>query len=486
MTPHVPPAPARAPLLPLLVLTLAAAALRLPWLARDGLWFDEVFSVVLAAQEVPELVRRALADQTNPPGFYLLLRGWLLLGGLADAWLRLLPAICGILTPAAVALLTLRLGGLLQTALLAGTIAAASPLLLAMSVEVRAYAPMALLATVGLLLALRLAGDAASAPGATGSAPQRPLAALVAANAGLVALHYFGALAIAAQAAVLLAAPAGAPRRSLARRLALAAAPAALLLTAWLAAVVTLAPTDRLAPNVDWITPAGLADLPRFAGQLIGTLGTAWGTPAIAALVATALVLALAARGGTGGGSRQGARLAALAALVPVALVLAGDALTARALWVPRYLVAAVPPLAVAIALATERLPAYARDLVASTLSAWALVAGMHELRARPPRPDWARIAAELSRGTPTILCVNEPYVGLPFEYHALRDSLPVRVLDMRACEPGSGRSWAVYRVGTESSLGAVVARGARLGPRLVLGTAYPPTEARALDWPRR
>lgn len=488
MTPDEPPVPRRDALLPLLALTLAAAALRLPWLAREGLWFDEVFSVVLASQDVPELVRRALADQTNPPGFYLLLWGWIRLGGFEDGWLRLLPALAGLLTPAAVALLARRLGALPQTALLAGTLAVASPLLLAMSVEVRAYAPLALLATGGLLLAARLAQGA---PSDAPAARRTTLLALVLVDAALVALHYFGALAILAQGAFLASEGLDRPgRRALARDLVLASLPALLLLGGWLAAVVAGA-GGQLAPNVAWIQPATLASIPRFATHVIGDLGTRLGALLIPCGVAAALAAALllparhAARQAAGRRG-QGARVAALAALVPIALVLLAEWFTPRALWVPRYLIGSLPPMLVAIALATERLGPWSRDLVASTLAGWSLVAGMHDVRARPQRPPWATIVAELARGAPTTICVNEPFVGLPIEYHALRDRLPVRVLDMRACAPGPGRSWVVYRTGTESSLGAVVQRGARLGPRISLGTDLPPTEARPLDWPRR
>ena len=67
-----------------LALTVFAAFGRFPWLTAEDLWFDEVFSVVLASQDLGELLRRAVADQTNPPGFYLLLWGWVRLGSVDE------------------------------------------------------------------------------------------------------------------------------------------------------------------------------------------------------------------------------------------------------------------------------------------------------------------------------------------------------------------------------------------------------------------
>src|SRR5690606_33492885 len=144
------------------------------------------------------------------------------------------------------------------------------------------------------------------------------------------------------------------------------------------------------------------------------------------------------------------------------AAVLVAEAVTPRALWVPRYLIGAVAPLLVAVALAVEHFGVRARGLCAGTLAAWALVAGLYDIGARPRKPDWARVLAELTRGAPTTLCVDAPFVGLPFRYYALRDRLPVRVLDLRACDHGTDRTWAVYQAGAKAPLDSLVAHGGR------------------------
>ena len=64
-------------------IALVATALRVYRLGADSLWYDETVSVYLAGSGLPELLRHTAAD-IHPPGYYLLLRGWLLLMGYGD------------------------------------------------------------------------------------------------------------------------------------------------------------------------------------------------------------------------------------------------------------------------------------------------------------------------------------------------------------------------------------------------------------------
>src|SRR5512135_3670105 len=66
--------------LALLAILLAGTALRLFRLGAGSLWYDETVSVYLAGSPVPELLRHTAGD-IHPPGYYLLLRGWLLVAG---------------------------------------------------------------------------------------------------------------------------------------------------------------------------------------------------------------------------------------------------------------------------------------------------------------------------------------------------------------------------------------------------------------------
>lgn len=454
---------------------VVAALLRFPRLSAERLWFDEVFSVVLSLQDIPELLRRALADQTNPPGFYLLLGAWVRIGGLGEGWLRALPAIAGALTPLAVIASARAFGLAWRPALVAGALAAASPLLTEKSLEVRAYSSLALVATLAMAQLVRVA-----------LAREEPRVGayllLAALHAALVMLHYFGALTVVALtlggmvATREAGAGQGSPLR--ARRLVLAAAPAFVLLAAWFGLVVERSRDAELAGNAAWITAPTIGTLRSFASELIGTFGIPAASWAILALVGAAVLWAA----GKARTARTGTLLAA--ALLPLVLAFVIGWLSDRPLWVPRYLIATVPPLLILIAMAIDRVPRPWRTGAIALTLGWSVLAAWQGIPSRARKADWIGIMHELARGTPTVLCVNEPYVSLPLEYYARRERLPVTVLDMRACGPSADAHWAVYRPGTESSLQALTERGARLGRRFSLFTELPATEARRVTWP--
>jgi len=469
-----------------LLLTLAAALWRFPWLTAEDLWFDEVFSVVLASQDLGELLRRAIGDQTNPPGFYLLLSGWMRLGSVDEWWVRALPALAGTLTVPALVALARALRCDWGTALLGGLLAAVSPLLLAMSVEVRAYAPVALLATISLTLAVRVATDP-RAPHAT-----RDRALLAATDVALVMLHYFGALVVAARvlSAFLVArAPAdtantadGADAPRIRRDAILTALPAAVLLATWIAIVVAQA-SDRVGTNASWIPVADVATALSFASQVVGTFGTRGGAIGVGALVLLALLLPLGRRATT---ARAAAPWLLSAALVPVVIVLGASLLTGRSLWVARYLIVVLPALLLLVAGVPAALPPRWRAAGTTLLAGWAIAAGTLSIGLRQQKPAWSRIVPALTAGGSTTACVNEPFVGLPLQYHALRTGAPLSVFEIATCASARTGDWVVLRPGTEGSLEALrTARGAP-GAARALGTELPSLLVIRLEWPDR
>lgn len=465
------------------LLTLAAALWRFPWLTAEDLWFDEVFSVVLASQDLGELLRRAIGDQTNPPGFYLLLSGWIRLGSVDEGWIRALPALAGTLTvPALVALArTLRLDW--GTALLAGLLAAVAPLLLAMSVEVRAYAPVALLVTISLTLAVRVAAD----PQAPSAARDRAL--LAATDVALVMLHYFGALVVAARvlsAFVVARRPASAANAVDAPRIRrdaiVAAIPAAMALATWLAIVIAQA-SDRVGTNASWIPAADVSTALSFASQVVGTFGTRAGAIAVGAVVLLALILPFGRRATT---ARAAAPWLLSAALVPVVIVLGASLLTGRSLWVARYLIVVLPALLLLVAGIPAALPVRWRTAASTLLAGWAIAAGTLSIGLRQQKPAWSRIVPALTAGGATTVCVNEPFVGLPLQYHALRSGAPLSVFEIATCASARTGDWVVLRPGTEGSLEALRAARGTPGAARLLGTELPPLLAIRLEWPDR
>ncbi|MBL8996882.1 MAG: glycosyltransferase family 39 protein [Gemmatimonadetes bacterium] len=458
----------------LLALTLLAACGRFPFLTAQDLWFDEVFSVVLASQDLAELLRRALADQTNPPGFYVALWAWIHAGGVEESWIRALPALAGTLTIPLVVLLGRALGQRWGTALTGGLLAAASPLLLAMSVEVRAYAPLALLTTGSLLLAVRLRV-------AGGRAPRRAGLALALVDGALVLLHYFGALVVLARivaAFVDSRAEDPAVRRHVRTLAMVTGLPAALLLAAWFAVVLAASTGGAVGGNASWIPAPGTDAFLGFGSLVVGTFGSPAASWAVALALLAATVVA---------GRRPYAAWLIVPFALPLLIVLAAGAATGRSLWVGRYLVVALPAALLLLAGLTAELgrslPRPWRAATAALLSAWAVAAGGIALFDGPAKPPWSRIVPALAAGGPVTVCVNEPYVGLPLQYHAVRARVPVRVAELRECAPGGGRAWVMLRPGTEASLAPLRERGARFGPARALGTELPPVLLQRLEW---
>ena len=116
-------------------ITALALALRLLGISRQSVWFDEAFSVGIAALPMPALLDAAAHD-LNPPLYYLLLHTWLPLAT-NDAWLRLPGVLCSSATVGLTAWLGQRLFDW-RTGLLAAVLLATSSFHIALSQEARA------------------------------------------------------------------------------------------------------------------------------------------------------------------------------------------------------------------------------------------------------------------------------------------------------------------------------------------------------------
>ncbi len=183
-------------------LTAAAFALRLVRLGVDSLWYDETVSVFLAGQRVPDLIAHTARD-IHPPGYYLLLRGWLALTGFptghadpAGYRLEFTAAFLSLLFGVLLVPLTWQLARRLRlgdtTATIAALLVVASPFGVWYSQEVRMYTLGAALGVLCLLAAAPfLFGDAA-----TGRLWRAAVLFAVAAAAGLYSLYYFAFLLV--------------------------------------------------------------------------------------------------------------------------------------------------------------------------------------------------------------------------------------------------------------------------------------------------
>jgi hypothetical protein len=143
---------------------LGGLALRLFRLGADSLWYDETVSAHLAGSPAGELLRHTAGD-IHPPGYYLLLRGWLLPAGYPDGradpasygleWTAGFFSLCfGLALIALLYVLARRLDGP-ATGLLAAAIVALSPFNVWYSQEVRMYTLGACLGVVAIYAAVR-------------------------------------------------------------------------------------------------------------------------------------------------------------------------------------------------------------------------------------------------------------------------------------------------------------------------------------------
>ena len=295
--------------------TAVAAALRLPFLATQSLWFDETYTAhVMQAGSLGELWHRIGASESTPPLFYLLSWAWTrLVSSDGAAALRTVSALALVAAvPIAYAALR-RLAGE-AAALAVAALLAVSPLMSWYALDARAYG---LLVLTGLLsvwaFALVLETPA-----------WRRLALWALAAAAAVWTHWFGGFVVLAELLALLW------LRPAARRRALVAGGAVLL------ALVPLIGLLREQTGDDRAAFIGDASLTGRLEQLARQFAAgpnvprAWLEAAMLLLALAALALGtwLTARRARGPAAAKGARallaLAAIGLLVPFALAATG------------------------------------------------------------------------------------------------------------------------------------------------------------------
>ncbi len=137
----------------LLVVFLAAFALRIFRLDFQSLWYDEAFSVYLAQFSLAEITVRTAAD-IQPPLYYYLLHVWIVLAGQSEFAARFLSLFFGVLTIPLMYVTARRLFDP-SIALIAAVLATLSPLYLWYSQEARMYTLITFLLLLSSYLLLR-------------------------------------------------------------------------------------------------------------------------------------------------------------------------------------------------------------------------------------------------------------------------------------------------------------------------------------------
>jgi 4-amino-4-deoxy-L-arabinose transferase-like glycosyltransferase len=177
-----------------LALTAVAALIRFWHLGHQSFWYDESFTALLVHHSLGGMLALLPRTELTPPLYYLAVWAWAHVFGSGEAGLRSLSALAGIGTVPVLYLAAARLSTR-RVGLVTATLAACNPLLIWYSQEARSYALLLLFSAMSLL-AFAYAQEPHSG--------WRRLIAWGLACTLVLATHYYGALAVAPQAAWLL------------------------------------------------------------------------------------------------------------------------------------------------------------------------------------------------------------------------------------------------------------------------------------------
>ncbi|HEX2513596.1 MAG TPA: hypothetical protein VH257_02760 [Chloroflexota bacterium] len=186
-------------------MTLGAFLLRVYGLHHQSYWLDEVDALAFAAQPAGALLRKLAAIGETGPLYFLLLKGWLSFSGTSEFGVRALSAMTSTVAVPLLGVLALRLFRHPPTALIAATLAAASPYYVWYAQDAKMYPLFAVLALGAQYAFLRAWGWGDSHPPAERSAAGRAGAAwwvaYVVCSSLALYVHLFAALQIAANTA---------------------------------------------------------------------------------------------------------------------------------------------------------------------------------------------------------------------------------------------------------------------------------------------
>jgi len=384
------------------VLTAGALALRFLGLAEGDFWVDELFTRTVV-DNTPGRVGEAVLDtESSPHLYYLLAWAWSGVLGTDEAGLRSLSAIAGALvTP--VAYVTLHQVGLRTEALIAGALAAASPLLVWYSQEARVYSLFALLTALCLLFVVRLLTQFSV----------RALIGWSIVSAAALLTHYFALFTIAGMAAVLFY-----RHRAHWRPIALSLLPTAV---AGFALFPTIA-AQRTSEKTDWIAEISLTER---VLQVPEHFLTGVTYPPHAVVLVVGLLAAVGVAGVLLHGKRGQVVGKGLLAVVAVSAGIAALGLPVNDFVISRNLLGVILPLllAISVGLGAPRLrpvgPFIAVTLVG--LLAWMSIAAEYDDDVE--RPPWGAAAdaiAEVGEPDMVLACCGTLAAPAPHYLEAL------------------------------------------------------------------
>ncbi len=420
------------------VAVLLGFGLRLFALGKQSLWYDEAFSLVISGINWPVFWMALLSDGVHPPGYYLLLRGWLLFFGQSEVALRLPSVIAGTLSIPLIYQLGTRLHSR-RLGLAAAVLLAVNPFALWYAQEGRMYS---------LLLFLTLGSGTAFWQLAKRPTWKRWWALVLFSAAGFL-LHYFTFIFSLVQFLFLML---------LLRRMhrvlrwwVAAQAVAVLPFLPWAWAILR---REGGSFGIGWIPPISALDIPLTLTNLTFSFGNPgrWLTwPALVLIIAAIVLSAIAIRKSTGNTPPFYRFLLLWLLFPPVFVWLVSLRLP---LYVDRHLIIILPALLLlisAVALARTR-PAQGMLVLILLVS----IAAASRLWLDPTltKEDWRAVAAivQAAEQPNDALIMRNLQISLPFNYY-YRGNLKPDIaainrqnFSLEEMTAGHDRVWIVFR----------------------------------------
>jgi hypothetical protein len=371
-----------------LVLIAVFAAVRLWGLADYCLDCDEIWSLTFARSDWGRLLAAVAEDVSHPPLFYLLLKGWIALGGESVIWLRLFPALTAIACVVPLVLFCRSLRFSWAESNLALALLTVNAFLIEYAQLLRMFDLLQFFALCSLWRFVRF----------TDGPPGRwDLAGLTIGNILLVYSHYWGWVVVGTEGLYLLLC-----RRDKVRPFAVGVLMTMACFVPWVMAVARAAMRHGSAVRqIQWIGVPGWADMARFYARLTGGFPLEGSTVigmALFGVPVTFWALRLIRVRGVDGPAFV---LLALLTIVPPLVTFVASRLLPQSVWAERQLTFVAAPFAVFVAAAVMRLPQPAVRVVPAACVVWAMAAGAVTVREATAKVSWDRLAADMVNAEP-------------------------------------------------------------------------------------
>jgi uncharacterized membrane protein len=379
---------------------------------------DEIFSLVTARLSISELLAAAIRDVSHPPLFYLLLKGWIAIGGESLFWLRMLPVLISVATLIPLHLICRERKFSLAEESAVILLFAVNELQLRYAQQLRMFSLLEFFAVWSIWAFLRLLNRPRVTP--------RGWITLFLINLGMVYSHYWGWFVLGSQFLILLV---------LSRPKALQCFGIGILLliafSPWAIPVYHTVRTRGMSlDQISWIERPTLKSLVMFASDQCGTLDFRKATT-IGLLLFSLPPLVFVAKqlfrsAGASPSDRRDFAIFAGLALIPVLATFSVSNFSKVSVWGPRHLVFVAIPYGLMLILSLRSFQnRMARGTFTAALLAWSIAAGIQGWYFSGPREiAWDQIVAhirEVENGTEVTVPVAtlERYVAKGLDFHA-------------------------------------------------------------------